>query len=71
MLCLGRRSGQTIRIGDDILITVVRISLNEVRIGIEAPRRMNIVRGELGTRPCEDSLEDRIENNGEVEKGNE
>lgn len=32
---------------------------------------MNIVRGELGTRPCEDSLEDRIENNGEVEKGNE
>lgn len=47
MLVLSRKAGERILIGDDVAITVVRIGPNSVRIGIEAPRSMNIVREEL------------------------
>ncbi len=47
MLVLSRKSGERILIGDDVAITVVRIGPNSVRIGIEAPKTMNIVREEL------------------------
>jgi carbon storage regulator len=47
MLVLSRRRQERIRIGDDITITVVRISQNSVRIGIDAPQALKIVREEL------------------------
>ncbi len=47
MLVLSRKAGERILIGDDVSITVVRIGPNSVRIGIEAPKTMNIVREEL------------------------
>lgn len=47
MLVLSRRKQQTIRIGTDIEITVVRIGGNVVRIGIDAPKELPVVRGEL------------------------
>ena len=47
MLVLSRKMGERILIGDDVAVTVVRIGPNSVRIGIEAPRTMNIVREEL------------------------
>lgn len=47
MLVLTRKSKEQIRIGDDITITVVRLQGNSVRIGIDAPREMRVVRGEL------------------------
>ena len=47
MLVLSRKWGESIQIGDDITITVVRIGPGTVRIGIEADRSVNIVRGEL------------------------
>ncbi len=47
MLVLSRRLGERIHIGDDVVITVVRIGPLSVRIGIEAPRDTNIVRKEL------------------------
>lgn len=47
MLVLSRKAGERILIGDDVAITVVRIGPNSVRIGIEAPKAMNIVREEL------------------------
>jgi carbon storage regulator len=37
MLVLSRKLGESILIGDDIRVTVVRIRVNDVRIGIEAP----------------------------------
>ncbi|MCL4111608.1 UNVERIFIED_CONTAM: hypothetical protein GTU68_033548 [Idotea baltica] len=49
MLVLSRKPGERILIGDDVAVTVVRIGPNNVRIGIEAPRSMNIVREELCT----------------------
>ena len=46
MLVLSRRVGETIRIGDDIVVQVVRISGNRVLIGIDAPKSLAIVRPE-------------------------
>ncbi|MFQ5735142.1 MAG: carbon storage regulator [Planctomycetaceae bacterium] len=50
MLVLSRKLGERILVGDDIAITIVRIGPNNVRVGIEAPRSMNIVREELCNR---------------------
>lgn len=47
MLVLSRRQGERILIGDDIEITVVRIGPNSIRIGIEAPKELKIMRSEL------------------------
>jgi carbon storage regulator len=44
MLVLSRKEGETIRIGDDIEITVVRVSGNRVRVGISAPRDVSVTR---------------------------
>lgn len=47
MLVLSRKVSERILIGDDIAITIVRIGPNAVRIGIEAPKELNVVREEL------------------------
>ena len=47
MLVLSRKSGQEIQIGDNIRIVINRIGGHRVTIGIEAPRDVRIVRGEL------------------------
>jgi len=47
MLVLTRRSGEKIRIAEDITITVLRIQGNSIRLGIEAPRSVSVVRAEL------------------------
>ena len=47
VLVLSRKPGDKIKIGDDIEIVVVRIGPNAVRIGITAPRGLNIAREEL------------------------
>lgn len=46
-LILSRKPGEHIRIGTDIVLTVVRVDSNTVRLGITAPKDMNIVRQEL------------------------
>jgi len=55
MLVLSRKPGERILIGDDIAITIVRIGPNTVRLGIEAPRDLNIVREELCARDADRS----------------
>jgi carbon storage regulator len=47
MLVLSRKVGQRIWIGDEISVTVVRISGGAVRLGIEAPPQMPVARQEL------------------------
>lgn len=47
MLVLSRKPDQTIHIGDNIKITVVQIKGNQVRIAIDAPQDVRILRGEL------------------------
>jgi carbon storage regulator len=63
MLVLSRKLSQQILIGPDIAITVVKIEGNHVRLGIEAPRGVSILRNELVAprKPKEASPADRPE----------
>lgn len=47
MLVLSRKLNEKINIGDDIVITIVRIDGDKVRLGFEAPRDVVIMRQEL------------------------
>ncbi|WP_442485523.1 carbon storage regulator [Aeoliella sp. SH292] len=47
MLVLSRKAGQRIQIGPDIAVTVVKLHSGGVRLGIEAPPELAVVRGEL------------------------
>ncbi|MEJ2604254.1 MAG: carbon storage regulator [Gammaproteobacteria bacterium] len=42
MLILARKAGESIRIGDDVKVTIVRVGRNEIRLGFEAPREIEI-----------------------------
>jgi carbon storage regulator len=52
MLVLSRRQSERIKLGDSIVLTVVRISGDRVRLGIEAPRDLVILREEVESRPA-------------------
>jgi len=47
MLVLSRRENERIKLGDSIVVTVVRVSRDKVRLGIEAPSDMLVLREEL------------------------
>ena len=57
MLLLTRKPGEVIHIGDDIVVTVTRVDGYQVRIGIDAPDDVIILRGELyeNDKPNEES----------------
>jgi len=62
MLVLSRKEGERIQIGDNITLVVSKVSGNRVTIGIEAPRDVKVVRGELGEAVASESLyfQDRL-----------
>lgn len=47
MLVLSRKQSESIVIGDRITVTILRLKGNTVRVGIEAPDDVPILRGEL------------------------
>jgi carbon storage regulator len=47
MLILTRKEGEQIAIGDDIIVSVELVDGQQVRIGIEAPKSITILREEL------------------------
>jgi len=47
MLVLSRKESERIRLGDSIIVTVVRVSGDKVRLGIEAPPHVLVLRDEL------------------------
>jgi carbon storage regulator len=54
MLVLSRRESERIHLGSSIVVTVVRLSGDRVRLGIEAPADIRVLRGELeaAAAPC-------------------
>jgi carbon storage regulator len=50
MLILTRRTGETLRIGDDVEVTVMAVNGSQVRIGIKAPRSVAVDREEIAVR---------------------
>lgn len=51
MLVLTRKLQEKICIGNDITVTILRVKGQQVRIGIEAPRDIRVIRGELPPMP--------------------
>jgi len=47
MLVLSRYSGEKIKIGDNVMITIVSVEGDKVRIGIDAPKDVPILRTEI------------------------
>jgi carbon storage regulator len=56
MLVLSRRENERIRLGDSIVVTVVKLAGDRVRLGIEAPADMRVLREELERRQTEPPL---------------
>ena len=56
MLILTRKAGEKIRIGDDITIHVVDIGKGNVRIGVDAPKDVAIMRNEVVERIEKENL---------------
>lgn len=50
MLVLTRRVGEKIRIGDDVVITLLGVRGNQYKVGIEAPRHVSVHREEIWQR---------------------
>jgi carbon storage regulator CsrA len=59
MLVLTRKLHEQIKIGQDITVTIVRLHRNQVRIGIEAPAHVRVLRGELPRRDTDPHTRDK------------
>lgn len=55
MLVLSRRPGESINIGDDVVVTVLEIHGDTVRVGIDAPRTVRVHRDEVYRRLQEEN----------------
>ena len=54
MLVLTRKHQEKIQIGENVTITILKVKGRTVRLGIEAPKQVRVVRGELPRLPGED-----------------
>ena len=66
MLVLTRKQKESIKIGDSIVITILRVQGQSVRVGIEAPREVRVVRGELSASKPEESSEAATETETQI-----
>ncbi len=57
MLVLTRKVGEQIKIGDEIVVSVVEVDRGNVRLGIDAPRHISILRQEVYDRIQEQNLQ--------------
>ncbi len=55
MLVLSRRERERIKLGDSIIVTVVRVAGDKVRLGIEAPPHILVLRDELEPRTIDEA----------------
>jgi len=60
MLVLSRKEAERIRLGDSIVVTVVRVSGDKVRLGIDAPPNIVVLREELEPLPVADATLDEM-----------
>jgi carbon storage regulator len=50
VLILTRRVGETVMIGDEVAVTVLRVKGNQVRLGVNAPKSISVQREEIFQR---------------------
>ncbi|MDH3357203.1 MAG: carbon storage regulator CsrA [Desulfobacteraceae bacterium] len=68
MLILTRKLGEKINIGDDITVTLVEIKGTQVKLGIEAPKTIEIHRQEIYERIREENLSSSGINDSDLSK---
>lgn len=56
MLVLTRKSGEGIRIGDDIKVVVLEVKENHIKLGIDAPHDLSVHREEIYLKIREDNI---------------
>jgi carbon storage regulator len=56
MLVLTRRPGESIMVGENIVVTVIEIKGGQVRIGIDAPREVDVYREEIYEQVKQENL---------------
>lgn len=64
MLVLTRKAGESLYIGQDISVTIVKVNGHQVRLKIDAPREVPILREELLHREFDLDLDDLMLNSG-------
>jgi carbon storage regulator len=69
MLILTRRPGESLTIGDDVVVTVVGVSGNQIRLGITAPQEVRVLRAEIhkGTREENQVAANALDSNRKLE----
>ena len=77
MLVVSRKVGEELKVGEDIIVKVVDIDKNQVKIGIDAPRNVMILRMELVTEitkqnklSIQETTEDTLHTLSDMIKGN-
>ncbi len=55
MLVLSRKANETIRISDDVIVTIVSVDGGTVKLGIDAPDHISVHRGEVYERIQEEN----------------
>ena len=58
MLVLGRKPGEYVMIGKDIMVKVIRSNDGNLRLAIDAPKSTNIIRGEIYENQLEKGLQE-------------
>lgn len=59
MLILTRRVGEKLIIGDDIVVTILGVNSGQVRIGIDAPKEVDVHREEIWNKIKEEESRDK------------
>ena len=62
MLVLSRKTGETIWIGEDVEIIISEVKGEQVKIGIRAPRKIDVIRGELRQDISDSNTESVVKN---------
>ena len=68
MLILTRRGGESLRIGDDVSVTVLGIKGSQVRLGVNAPKSVSVHREEVYDRINDENSKNSGENTKTSEK---
>ena len=68
MLILTRKEGEKVFIGSDIKVHIISVSENQVKIGIEAPSSMKILRDELYERIKQSTIDSKLKTKIQIDE---